>query len=125
LSEKQKVQIDFSHSDIPHNLPKEIALCLFRVLQEALQNGVKHSGVRHFKVELHATPGEIQLSVSDAGIGFNWQDTINRQGLGLISMRERLQLVEGNLAIKSEPGHGTTISARVPLAAEQHRKMAG
>jgi signal transduction histidine kinase len=86
---------------------------------------VKHSGVRHFNVELCGTEGEIQLTVSDLGVGFDPQDTIHRRGLGLISMRERIQLVEGNLAIKSEPGHGTTISARVPLAAEQHRKIAG
>jgi len=130
LSEQHKVQIDFSHSDIPHNLRKEIALCLFRVLQEALQNAVKHSGVRHFKVELQRTPKEIQLSVSDAGTGFDWQEAINRRGLGLISMRERLQFVSGNLSIASEPGHGTTICARVPVGPEElslqdHRLKAG
>ena len=119
LSEQHKVQIDFSHSDIPHNLRKEIALCLFRVLQEALQNAVKHSGVLHAKVELRGTPREIQLSVSDAGTGFDWQDAINRRGLGLISMRERLQLVSGNLSIVSEPSHGTTICARVPVGLEE------
>jgi len=128
LAEQHKVQIDFSHSDIPRNLPKETALCLFRVLQEALQNAAKHSGVQHFKVELRGTPGEIQLSVSDAGIGFDWQDAINRRGLGLISMRERLQLVSGELSITSESGHGTTIFARVPvgfeeLLEENHRKV--
>jgi len=119
LSEQHKVQIDFSHSDMPHNLPKEIALCLFRVLQEALQNAVKHSGVRQFKVELQGTPKEIQLSVSDSGMGFDWQDAINRRGLGLISMRERLQLVGGNFSITSEPGSGTTICARVPVGPEE------
>ena len=121
LSEQHKAQIDFSHFDIPGNLPKEIALCLFRVLQEALQNAVKHSGVQHFKVELRGTPGEIQLSVSDAGVGFDWQDAINRRGLGLISMRERLQLVSGELSFRSEPGRGTTVCARVPLGLEERR----
>jgi signal transduction histidine kinase len=130
LSEQHKVHIDFSHSDIQHNLPKEIALCLFRVLQEALQNAVKHSGVRDFKVELRGTPGEIQLSVSDAGAGFDWLDAVNRRGLGLISMGERLQLVSGKFSITSEPGHGTTICARVPvgpakLSLENHRLKAG
>ena len=130
LSEQHKVQIDFSHSDIPRNLPKEAELCLFRVLQEALQNAAKHSGVQHFKVELRGTPEEIQLSVSDAGIGFDWQDAINRRGLGLISMRERLQLVNGELSIRSEPGHGTAIYASVPVGSEdrrleEHRRKAG
>jgi len=130
LCEQHKVHIDFSHSDIQHNLPKEIALCLFRVLQEALQNSLKHSGVRDFKVELRGTPGEIQLSVSDAGTGFDRLDAVNRRGLGLISMGERLQLVSGKLSITSEPGHGTTICARVPvgpakLSLENHRLKAG
>jgi PAS domain S-box-containing protein len=121
LSEQHKVRIDYSHSDIPHNLPKEIALCLFRVLQEALQNAAKHSGVQHFKVELRGTPGEIQLSVIDAGSGFDWQDAINRRGMGLISMRERLQLVNGELSIRSEAGHGTTIYACVPVGSDERR----
>jgi signal transduction histidine kinase len=116
LSEQHQIEIDFSHSDIPHSLPKEIALCLFRVLQEALQNAVKHSGARHLKAELRGAPEEIQLTVNDQGVGFEQQDAINRRGIGLISMRERLQLVRGEISIKSQPGVGTTIHARVPFA---------
>ena len=115
LSEQQKVEIDFSHAAIPRSVPKEISLCLFRVLQETLQNAVKHSGVRHFKVELCGTEGEIQLTVSDLGVGFDPQDAIHRRGLGLISMRERMQLVSGEISINSQPGSGTTIHARVPF----------
>jgi PAS domain S-box-containing protein len=114
LSEQQKVEIDFSHTAIPRSLPKDISLCLFRVLQETLQNAVKHSGVRHFKVELCGTEGEIQLTVSDLGVGFDPQDAIHHRGLGLISMRERMQLVSGEFSITSRPGSGTTIHARVP-----------
>src|ERR1700756_3920044 len=119
LSEQQKVEIDFRHEGIPGSLPKEISLCLFRVLQESLQNAAKHSGVRHFDVDLHGTPEEIQLTVSDLGAGFDPQDAINRRGLGLISMRERLQLVSGELSIKSQPGRGTTLVARVPVFAKR------
>jgi PAS domain S-box-containing protein len=115
LSEQQKVEVDFSYSDIPSTVPKEAALSLFRVLQEALQNAVKHSGVRHFKVELCGTEGEIQLTVGDLGVGFDPQDAINGRGLGLISMRERLQLVRGEFSVKSQPSGGTTIHARVPF----------
>jgi PAS domain S-box-containing protein len=120
LSEQQKVQIEFTHSDIPHTVPSEIALCLFRVLQEALQNAVKHSGDRHIRVELRGAPDEIQLTVSDLGVGFDQQDAINRRGIGLISMRERLQFVSGSIAIKSHLGSGTTIYARVPFSAGSH-----
>lgn len=121
LSDQQKVEIDFHHMGVPNELPKEVSLCLFRVLQEALQNAVKHSGVRHFRVELLGDPGEIQLTVSDLGGGFEEQEAINRRGLGLISMRERLQFVNGEFAIKSHVGQGTTITARVPLRTDKHR----
>jgi PAS domain S-box-containing protein len=116
LSEQQKVEIDFSHTNIPEGVPKEISLCLFRVLQESLQNAVKHSGVRQFAVELQDTEGEIQLTVSDQGVGFDPHDAIHRHGLGLISMRERLHLVGGQISIESQPGSGTTIHIRVPFS---------
>jgi PAS domain S-box-containing protein len=121
LSEQQQVEIEFSQAGIPHGLRKEIALCLFRVLQEALQNAVKHSGERHFRVELHGTSREIQLTVNDQGVGFDEQDAMGGRGLGLISMRERMQLVGGAFSIESKPGGGTTIRARVPFIAEAHR----
>jgi len=124
LSEQQQVEIDFSQEGIPHNLPKEISLCMFRVLQESLQNAIKHSGERRFKVELSGTSEQIQLTVKDLGVGFDPQDAFNHRGIGLISMRERLQLVGGELSIQSEPGHGTTINACVPLRAEAHHAHA-
>lgn len=125
LSEQQKLEIDFSHAGIRRSLPKEISLCLFRVLQEALQNAVKHSGARRFKVQLCGSPNEIQLTVSDLGLGFDPQDVVNRRGLGLVSMQERLQLVGGQLSINSAVGHGTTIQARVPLKPEEQYSRAG
>ncbi len=115
LSEQKHVEIDFIHEGIPGSLPKEISLCLFRVLQEALQNAVKHSGARQFRVELRAASGEIQLTVNDQGVGFDRQNAINRHGLGLVSMQERTHLVGGEFSIQSEASRGTTISARVPL----------
>jgi PAS domain S-box-containing protein len=125
LSEQQKVEIDFSHTAIPRSVPKEISLCLFRLLQETLQNAVKHSGVRHFKVELRGTEREIQLTVSDLGVGFDPQDAIHRRGLGLISMRERLQLVNGEFSINSQLGSGTTIHARVPFKGTDSLRAVG
>jgi len=120
LSEQRNVRIEFKHSDIPRAIPKEISLCLFRVLQEALQNAVKHSAEQNFAVEVHGTKDGISLTVSDSGIGFDWHDAMNRRGLGLISMRERLRLANGELSIQSEPGRGTTVLARVPLGHEDH-----
>jgi len=126
LSVQRKVHIEFRHSNMPPELPKEISLCLFRVLQEALQNAVKHSAVQNFTVELHGTKAGISLTVTDSGVGFNWHDAMDRRGLGLISMRERLRLVNGELSIQSEPGRGTTVTARVPLTQKDHSMaMAG
>ncbi len=120
LSEQKKVEIDFSHTNIPDGVPKEISLCLFRVLQEALQNAVKHSGVRQFAVELNGMEQEIQLTVSDQGVGFDPRAAIDSHGLGLISMRERLHLAAGQISIESQPGSGTTIHARVPFSSRSN-----
>ena len=114
------MEIEFINAGIPLNLPREISLCLFRVLQEALQNAVKHSGVRGFTVEMRGAPDGVQLTVSDLGVGFNPQAAMNGTGLGVISMRERLHLVKGELSIESKPNAGTTIRARVPLRPEEY-----
>ena len=120
LSEQRSVRIVFKHSDIPASVPKEISLCLYRVLQEALQNAVRHSGAQDFVVELHDAQDGLRLTVSDSGIGFDRRHAINGLGLGLISMRERLRLVNGELSIQSEPGRGTTVVARVPHGQKNH-----
>jgi signal transduction histidine kinase len=118
------VKIDFENADMPSTIPKEVSLCLFRVMQEALQNAVKHSGVLNFKVELSGTPDSVEMRVADTGRGFEEQDAVSRRGLGLISMRERLQIVHGELMVHSKPGVGTTIYARVPLRVPEHPAMA-
>jgi PAS domain S-box-containing protein len=118
LSTRQSVGIEFHSENIPRELSKEISLCLFRVLQEALQNAVKYSGVRNFQVVLKCASGEVELSVSDSGSGFDLDEVMSGEGLGLTSMKERLKLVDGQLSIESKPGMGTTIYARVPLSSE-------
>ena len=117
LSQQHDANVTFHSSDVPDTIPTEISLSLFRILQEALHNAVKHSGVREFDVILAgAPPNEIRLSVRDLGTGFNPTDISHGQGLGLTSMRERLKLVHGTLSIDSKPQQGTTILACVSLA---------
>jgi PAS domain S-box-containing protein len=115
LSARQNVEIAFHAENIPPELSEDISLCLFRVLQEALQNATKHSGSRHCQVSLSGGLDEIQLTVRDSGIGFDPEHAIKEGGLGLTSMKERLKLVNGELSIDSQPQRGTTIYARVPL----------
>jgi signal transduction histidine kinase len=93
----------------------ELSLALFRVLQEALHNARKHSGVKHFEVEVSADSGEVHLTVSDSGGGFDTEAAMQGAGLGLTSMRERMRLVGGELSINSQAQRGTTIHARVPF----------
>ena len=125
FSEQQKVKIDFTHVDIPPAVPEEISLCLFRVLQEALQNAMKHSGAQRFEVELRGALDGIQLMVRDAGLGFDPEAVVNNRGLGLVSMQERTSLVNGTFSIKSEPKLGTTIRVRVPLSSRKVAMRAG
>jgi len=108
------VEIDFRSENVPRDLSPEISLCLFRVLQEALQNAVKHSGSRHFQVSLMGGAEGIGLTVQDSGIGFEPGEVITGRGLGLTSMKERLKLVNGQLSIDSKLQQGTTIQAWVP-----------
>ena len=116
FGEQQKVEVDFKTHDLPVPLSPDISLCFFRVLQEALHNSTKHSGVRYFEVELWGTPDEIHLTVSDSGAGFDIDAAKASRGLGLISMEERLKLLNGTLSIESQLQRGTTIHARVPFS---------
>jgi signal transduction histidine kinase len=115
LADETSVDIGFSHEGIPSDVPKDVALCLFRVLQEAVGNAVKHAHAGQITVTLRGTEGEIRLEVVDAGVGFDFADAIHGRGLGLISMRERLSLVKGEVRIESQRGAGTRVHARVPL----------
>jgi PAS domain S-box-containing protein len=115
VSARQGVRVDFTHHAVPGIVEPDIALCLFRVLQEALQNAVRHSGSLHCAVHLATRREVLTLTVRDGGCGFDPESGPPDRGLGLTSMRERLKLVAGELVIDSTPGSGTTVVARVPL----------
>ncbi len=119
FSEQQKVEIDFGPHDLPGPLPHTISLCLFRVLQEALHNAAKHSKMRLFEVRLWGTSDEIHLTVRDSGAGFDADAARKGRGIGLISMEERLKLVNGTFSVESQPDRGTTVYAHVPVSSGQ------
>jgi signal transduction histidine kinase len=125
LAERQNVQIDFRCEGIPKELPKEISLCLYRVLQEALQNAINHSGSPRLEVSLRGESNQIQLTVRDWGVGFDPAVAMKGRGLGLTSMKERLKLVAGELSVQSEPQRGTAIHASVPLKERREDGSAG
>lgn len=115
LSKRHNVKIDFHAEGIPSQIAQGIALCLFRVLQEALQNATKHSHAKHFQVSLVGSTKEIYLTVSDPGLGFDPEEAMKGAGLGLTSMKERLRLVNGELSLSTQLHRGTTIRVRVPV----------
>ena len=126
FGEHHKVEIEFESHDLPCQLPPDVSLCLFRVLQEALRNAAKHSGVKQFDVHLWGTSGDVHLTISDLGSGFDIEAAKEGRGLGITSMQERLKLVKGDLTIASQPQSGTVIHALVPLGLEdQSARAAG
>ena len=118
FGKRKGVEIDFSSDGLSSRVPQDITLCLSRVLQEALHNAVKYSGVRQFDARLWGTSGEIHLTVSDCGVGFDLETARKAEGLGLNRMQERLKLVKGRLSIESQPKRGTMVHARVPFSSE-------
>jgi signal transduction histidine kinase len=118
LSARYNVAIHFQDEDVPRHLPLDIALTLFRVLQEATINAVVHSGAREVWVSVRDTAAEIRLQIVDRGVGFDTQGAFPSGGIGLVAIRERLKLVNGDSAISSRPGEGTRVEAWVPLRGE-------
>jgi PAS domain S-box-containing protein len=116
FANQHRIDIDFRAAEISRQLPSNISLSLFRVLQEALHNSAKHSGVQQCHVRLWDADGWIHLLVADPGAGFDMASARESRGIGLLTMQERISLVDGDLKIESKPGGGTTVHARVPFS---------
>ncbi len=115
LAMEHHAAIYFHDSGVPRDLGSDVALAMFRVLQEALINAMTHSSARHVSVTLEGHEGELRLEVSDDGVGFDPDAAMRGPGLGLIGMRERLMAVGGDCEVTSRIGAGTRILARVPM----------
>ena len=115
FAEQQGVHVDFVHENVPHGVPADAGLCMFRITQEALRNIKRHSGADRAEVCLEQLDGRLHLSVSDRGRGFNSNQPPAERGIGIRSMEERLRLLGGRLEIQSRPMGGTRIDAWLPL----------
>ena len=110
------IATDFTAKGVPAKIPKEVALCFYRVAQECLRNISKHAAnTDRVRFSLTGDADGITLLVNDKGDGFDLEQALKKGGLGLVSMEERLRLVNGKFAIRSRPGQGTTVEAFVPL----------
>ena len=109
------ISVHFQMNEVPRTLPEDVALCLYRVTQEAIHNVVKHSDASHARVELEAVDNALALTITDDGKGFAMGAERTTGSLGLVSMHERVRLVFGEIVVKSQPGEGTCVEVRVPL----------
>jgi signal transduction histidine kinase len=115
FTDQQSIEIDFLPDDIPHSVRPDVALCLFRVVQEGLRNLKKHSGASKAQVRLRRAGDKLVVSVRDEGVGFDVRQLGEKEGLGIRSMEERAYLLGGRFEIHSASGKGTKIEAWVPL----------
>ncbi|MBL8073489.1 MAG: hypothetical protein JNL29_03905, partial [Nitrospira sp.] len=114
--ERTGLPITLRVKDVPSSIPLDWSICLFRVLQESLQNVAKHAGATKVQVRLSGSSKGIGLSVIDNGKGFDAGSKDGHQkGLGVTSMQERLRLLNGFLNIHSRPVEGTKICAWIPF----------
>jgi len=121
LAAQHSVEIDYQHEGVPTDLPGDVALTMFRVLQEALANALKHSGAARYTVRLRGSAEGVTLDVADDGCGFDVESALAGHGLGLVSIQERLSLVNGEAMVESANRRGTSVRARAPL----QRMLAG
>jgi signal transduction histidine kinase len=115
LTQSHSVNIEFVDHHVPEPITDDIALCIYRIAQESLRNVVKHSGAQKCNVELSGLDGAVCLRVHDDGLGFDPRAVDGGGGLGLVSMRERLRAVGGEIELQSNPRGGTELVVRIPF----------
>jgi PAS domain S-box-containing protein len=117
FSEREGFQVEFAGKDVP-TLPPDVAICLYRIVQEGLRNIAKHAKANEAQVTLFSDDHAVVLSIRDSGVGFDAASVRSSGGLGLASMRERAWLVRGEIVIRGQLGQGTAIEVRVPIETE-------
>ncbi len=119
VTRREGLAVAYRSDDVNPSLPKDVALCVYRVAQEALRNVVKHAGTDEARVSLVGSGRELVLTIQDRGVGFDAAGVRSRAGLGLSSMEERVRLVRAQISVDSEPGRGTTVTVRFPAAGDE------
>jgi signal transduction histidine kinase len=112
VSRNSRMEVEVQSEGVSEELPDEYKVCIYRLVQEALNNAVRHSGARNARVRVEQAGGRITVEVSDDGRGF---DPERSRGMGILGMEERVKRLGGSLAIDSRPGQGTTLRAELPV----------
>ncbi|HEY6468076.1 MAG TPA: sensor histidine kinase [Candidatus Acidoferrales bacterium] len=113
VSKRTEMLVDTVDENVPDDLPEDHKTCVYRVVQEALNNCSKHAQAKHARVTLRRVADHLQVMIEDDGKGF---DADRVRGLGLVGMNERVRQLAGMLKVESEPGRGTRVSVDLPLA---------
>ena len=116
VSAREGIKAVCTQERMPVRIPKEVASCLYGVTQEAMHNVLKHARASQVSVKVEGGSEGIHLTVHDNGVGFDQQGPASRHGLGIISMKERVRLVQGDFSIESQPGKGSTVIVFVPVS---------
>ncbi len=115
LSSLHAIKAEVSRSGDVDHIPRQVALCVYRMVQEALHNVVSHSAATLVNVRLKSCSKSLDLMIVDNGQGFQLDESKKKGGLGLISLEERVRLLQGEFSIDSEIGNGTTLHVSIPL----------
>jgi signal transduction histidine kinase len=113
VSRRGEMEVEVEASGVSKSLPEDYKTCIYRVVQEALNNAQKHSGGHNARVRVEQANGQIVIRIHDDGRGF---EATRTRGMGLLGMEERLTRLKGTLRVESAPGAGTTVEARLPEA---------
>jgi signal transduction histidine kinase len=116
MSRRGEIEVDVRAENVTENLADELKLCVYRVVQEAVNNAQRHAHAKNVVVELAQAGGAIRVRVADDGSGF---DVKRARGMGLLGMEERVKRLGGRITVDSQPGGGTTIAAELPLAGKK------
>jgi len=119
FSAREGIAVAFESEAVPDVLPIDLASCLYRISQEALHNVLKHAQASQVRLRLSASADGIHLCIRDNGVGFDSEAGLSRPGLGIVSMKERIRLVNGEFSMYSQPGQGTELIAFVPVSRQK------
>jgi signal transduction histidine kinase len=122
FADRENIPVDCHFEPLPDDIPSQTSLCIYRVIQESLRNIAKHARARHVDISLKLSANHLLATVEDDGAGFEPKCARHTPGIGLASMRERVQYVKGEFTIQSEPGQGTVIELSIPLPRVEHEK---
>jgi len=118
FAKRESVVVTYEPEDVPRRIPRDLSVCLYRIVQEGLRNIARHAKVAEARVRLAGRGNTITLTIEDSGVGFDPAEVRGGAGLGLVSMEERARLIQGEFTVKSKPGQGTVIRVTASLSGD-------